>query len=331
MLDHPKVYVTSNIPEAGLTLLKEKFKLNFHQPLGQQITEDELIEAAKSHDALITTLTDPVTERVAAAGQNGGKLKVVANYGAGYDNIAVDAFSNADIRVTNTPGVLHETTADLTFALIMGIARRINEAEKFLRSGQFQGWKPDLLLGEDVHDRTIGIIGMGEIGQAVAKRALGFNMEVIYYNRSYLSQEREQELQAQYKSLEELLSESDFVSIHVPLTNNTQHMITAKEFSQMKNSAFLINTSRGPVIDEQALVDALKTGEIQGAALDVFEKEPEVHPELLDRQDCLLVPHIGSATHKCRNNMSEMACKNVEAVLDGQEPPTPVDSIEPWR
>ena len=319
-----KIYVTSNIPKAGLTLLETNFDIEFHYPLEKQISEEELIEAAKSYDGIITLLSDPVTEKVAAAG-NTGNLKIIANYGAGYDNIDVKACKDNNIRVTNTPGVLHHTTADLTFALLLGIARRLNESEDFLRAGKFNGWKPDLLLGEDIHHKTLGIIGMGEIGQEVAKRAQGFHINTLYHKRTPLSTEKEQELNITYADFDDLIKESDFISLHVPYTEQTHHLISEREFDLMKDGAYLINTARGPVVDEAALVKALEGQKIQGAALDVFEEEPKVHPGLLDRKDCLIVPHIGSATRKCREDMAILACKNVKAVLAGKEPPTPVD------
>ncbi|OWZ83805.1 2-hydroxyacid dehydrogenase [Natranaerobius trueperi] len=317
-----KVFITSNIPKAGLSLLKDKFQLTFHEPLDRQITEEELIEASKNHDAIITILSDPVTERVISAG--GDKLKIVANYGAGFNNIDIDTCKKRNVQATNTPGVLHKTTADLTFAMILSIARRLKESEQFLRDGNFGGWKPDLFLGSDIHNKTLGIIGLGEIGQEVAKRAKGFNMKTLYYKRTQLSQKEEQELNVNYASFEHILSESDFLSLHVPLTEKTHHLISKDEFVKMKNDAFLINTSRGPVVDESALVKALETNQIRGAALDVFEEEPKVHNGLLNREDCLLLPHIGSATQKCRDDMSILTCKNVLAVLEGKEPLTPV-------
>ena len=207
---------------------------------------------------------------------------------------------------------------------MLGISRRLKESEEYLRQGKFQGWRPDLLLGDDVHHKTLGIIGMGEIGMEVAKRAQGFNMEVLYNKRTPLSKSQEQEMGVKYADMEELLSSSDFISLHIPLTDKTHHLFGLEEFKQMKNTAYLINTSRGPVVNESVLVEALDQRELTGAALDVFEQEPKVHPGLLDREDCLLVPHIGSATSKCRNEMAEVACKNVKAVLEGEQPPTPV-------
>ncbi len=316
-----KVFVTSNISREGIKLLEDEFELEFYEHLGKQISEEELVEAAKNSDALVTILSDPVTERVIAAGN---KLKIVANCGAGIDNIDVEACREKGITVTNTPGVLHKTTADLTFAMILGISRRITEAEKFLRAGNFAGWKPDLLLGSDIHGKKLGIIGMGEIGKTVAKRAQGFEMEVSYYKRTPLSTQEEKELNCQYAEFDTLIKNSDYISLHVPLTKETHYMIDDREFDLMKDSAYLINSARGPVVNESALVSALEEKKIAGAALDVFEEEPKVHSGLLEREDCLLLPHIGSASRECRDSMAVLTCENVRNVLKGDEPKTPV-------
>ncbi|MCX7716173.1 MAG: D-glycerate dehydrogenase, partial [Endomicrobia bacterium] len=253
-------------------------------------------------------------------------LKIIANYAVGFNNIDVKEATSRKIPVTNTPGVLTETTADLAFALLMSVARRIVESDRFLREGKFKGWAPMLFLGNDIYGKTIGIIGFGRIGQAVAKRALGFDMKVLYYDTNRVKPEIEKKYSAIYKSLSELLKESDFISIHVPLTQETYHLISDKEFDLMKPTSYLINTSRGPVVDEKALVRALKNKKIAGAALDVFENEPEVEAELIDMPNTVLVPHIGSATIETRTKMALMAAENIIAVLvENKIPPNIVN------
>lgn len=317
-----KVFVTRKILEEGLNMLREKFDVEVSDYDGV-IPRKMLLEKVKGVDAILSLLTDTIDAEVMdAAGSN---LKVIANYAVGYNNIDVEEATKRGIMVTNTPGVLTETTADLAWALMMAIARRIVEADRFVREGKFRGWEPMLLLGTDVHGATLGIVGFGRIGQAMARRALGFNMKVLYYDNARVPEQVEKELKAAYVDLPTLLRESDFVSLHVPLTRETHHLIGEKELRMMKKGAYLINTARGPVVDEKALVKALKEGWIKGAALDVFENEPEVEPELLKLENVVLAPHIASASYATRSRMSIMAAENIIKALSGEIPPNLVN------
>ncbi|UMZ72648.1 2-hydroxyacid dehydrogenase [Natranaerofaba carboxydovora] len=316
-----KVYITGDIPRNGIDMLRENYHVEVFDSEAP-ITEDVLKEKIKGCDGLVSMVGDPVTSDVI---EESGNLKVIANYGVGYDNIDVDRATQKGIKVTNTPGVLHETTADLTFSLILGVMRRTVESDKFLRDNNFKGWKPQLFLGNDVYGKRLGIIGMGEIGEAVAKRARGFEMDVLYNKRTPLSGEEENRLGVKYSDIEDIVKTSDIITLHVPLTKETKHLFTKEEFKKMKDDAYLINTARGPVVKEDDLVWALENREIKGAGLDVFEEEPKVHPGLMNREDCVLLPHIGSATEECRQEMAEIACKNVIKVLEGNKPITPVN------
>jgi glyoxylate reductase len=255
-------------------------------------------------------------------------LKVIANYGVGFEHIDVAAATRRSIPVTNTPGVLTETTADLAFTLILATARRVVEGDKRVREGKFQYWAPLLFLGQDVSGKILGIIGMGRIGKAVARRAAGFGMQLIYHSRTRLSPAEEQELGASLRPLETLLQEADFVTLHVPLTPPTRHLIGSRELELMKNSAYLINTARGPVIDEAALVAALRQGQIRGAGLDVYEREPELCPGLAELENVMLLPHLGSATVETRTRMALMAAENLLAGLRGDPPPNCINWLE---
>lgn len=306
-----KVLVTRQLPQPAIDLLKQHFEVDLYTE-DRVIPRDELLRRVEDKDGLLCLLTDNIDAEVMNKAKN---LKIIANYAVGYNNIDVNEATKRKIPVTNTPGVLTETTADLAFALLMSIARRIVESDKYLREGKFKGWSPMLFLGSDVYGKTLGIIGFGRIGQAVAKRALGFDMKVLYYDTVHAPVEVEQKYNATFKPLDELLKESDYISIHVPLVKETYHLISDREFSLMKPTAYLINTSRGPVVDEKALVRALKEKKIAGAALDVFENEPEVEPELIDMPNTVLVPHIGSATVETRTKMALMAAENIIAVL----------------
>jgi glyoxylate reductase len=253
----------------------------------------------------------------------GDGLKVIANMAVGYDNVDVEAAKERGIVVTNTPGVLDETTADTAFMLLLAAARRLGESERTLRAGDWEWWGPKLFVGVDVWGKKLGIVGMGRIGQAVAKRGRGFGMEVLYHNRSR-NEEAERELDARYADLDELLETADFVSIHTPLTDETRHLIGPEELDKMKPTAVLVNTSRGQVVDEGALADALSEGHIFAAGLDVYEEEPEVHPKLLQLENAVLAPHIGSGSQETRDRMAVLAAENVVAVLAGEGPKTPV-------
>jgi glyoxylate reductase len=312
-----KIFVTRPIPEAGLALLRQNYP-DFQMNSEDRVLErSELMEQVKGADALLTLLTDTIDGDLLNSA--GPQLKVVANMAVGFDNIDLKAATARGVMVTNTPGVLTDATADHAWALLFAVARRIPEAENFLRSGKFTGWGPLMFLGGDITGRTLGIVGAGRIGQAVAMKSRGFNMKVLYADE-VKNPRLEQEVAARRVSVEMLLRESDFVSLHVPLLESTRHLINAKTLRLMKTTAYLINTSRGPVVDEAALAEALKKGIIAGAALDVFENEPEVHPELMKLKSVVLTPHIASATIATRNKMATMAAQNLIDGLNGKKP-----------
>lgn len=289
-------------------------------------SKNEIIEMASDCQGLITLLSDPIDSELFNKLPN---LRVIAQYAVGYDNIDVTEASKRRIMVTNTPGVLTETTADLTWALILATARRIPEADRYVRNGKWNvAWGPQLLLGVDIHGATLGIIGMGRIGQAVARRAKGFDMRVLYHSRSHNEDiaALEKQMKAKPATLETLLRESDIVSLHVPLTFETHHLIGRKEIDMMKQGAILINTSRGPVVNQDALFDALSTGKLAGAGIDVFSEEPiRKDDPLLNLENVVLAPHIGSASRKARTTMSIMCAKNIIAALNGEKPPNIVN------
>jgi glyoxylate reductase len=315
-----KVLVTREIPEAGLYLLEDfAVSVLFERPPER----GELLEAIRGMDGVISTATEKIDGEVLDAA--GDDLKVVANMAVGYDNIDVRAARERGVVVTNTPGVLDETTADVAFMLMLAAARRLGEGERLLRAGKWEWWGPKQLRGLDVWGKKLGILGLGRIGQAVARRAKGFGMEILYHNRSR-SGSAEKELGARYLELRELLSESDFISIHTPLTDETRHLIGAEELESMKPGAVLVNSSRGPVVDEGALADALENGRIFAAGLDVYEEEPKVHPKLLELENVVLAPHIGSASIETRDKMATLAAENLRAVLRGEQPMTPVEA-----
>ena len=317
-----KVLVTRKIPEAGIAELQKYLDVTVN-PNAAPMEKEDIIDTIRDKQGLICLLTDRIDRDIIEAGSN---LKVIANYAVGYDNIDVETASRKHIYVTNTPGVLTEATADLTWALIMSVSRRIVEADRFVRDGHFTGWEPMLLLGTDVQGMTMGIIGLGRIGRAVARRARGFDMRLLYYEPSRLSEDIEQAYGAEYCTLPVLIRDSDIISIHVPLHAHTHHLIGTKAFKLMKKGAFLINVSRGPVVDERALVHALKSNLIAGCGLDVYEREPEVEQELLTMKNAVLLPHIGSASRKTREKMALIAAKNVIAVLvHAKKPPDTVN------
>jgi glyoxylate reductase len=320
-----EAYVTRVIPQPGIDLLREHLSVKVNDD-DNQLSSDQLKSHASAHDALVTLLTDRIDREVLEAGR--GRLKIVANVAVGYDNIDVEAASELGILVSNTPGVLTETTADFAWTLLMCIARRTAEAQAFLRAGKFQGWGIMMMLGEDVHGKTLGLIGYGRIGRAMARRASGFEMTVQYYDPVISEQEARALLPATQVDLDTLLRTSDFVSVHTPLTPETTHLIGAAELSSMRPTAYLINTSRGPVLDESALADALQANTIRGAALDVFEREPAVEPRLMELDNVLITPHIASATVATRTRMATMAGENVIAALRGERPPTALNADE---
>ena len=287
-------------------------------------TKQELIERLrqKNYDALYCMLTNPIDAEVLDAAPG---LKVVANMAVGYNNIDVAEATRRGVIVTNTPGVLTDTTADFAFALLMAAARRVAEGDRFTRAGKFHGWGPLMMIGQDVYGKTLGIIGFGRIGRAVAKRATGFDMRVLYYDRFPADPATEEALRARLVSMDDLLAESDYISVHTDYNPETHHLIGTPEFAKMKRSAYLINTSRGACVDEAALVDALRGGQIAGAGLDVFEREPQIEAGLLQLENAVLAPHIASASLDTRNAMGLMAADNIIAALNGEVPPNIVN------
>ncbi len=310
------VFLTRRIPEDGLRILRDAgLDVNIFEE-DRQPTKEEIIEGVRDANALISLLSDAIDREVM---DSAPKLKVIGNYAVGYNNIDVDYAKKRGIVVVNTPGVLTETTADLAFALILAAARRVVEGDRFMRDGRFRGWEPMLLLGKEVYGATLGIVGAGRIGQAVARRAKGFNMRILYYSRTR-KPDFEKEIGAEYRDLDDLLRESDIITLHVPLTPETRHLIGEREFAMMKDGAILVNTARGEVVDEDAMIRALKSGKLFSAGLDVFYGEPQVNPELFKLKNVVLTPHIGSATEKTRRRMAEMVCRDVVRVLRGEEP-----------
>ena len=313
-----KVLVTREIPEAGLRPL-EDYDLTVLSEAPP--ARDELLEAAEGAVGVLSNVTEKMdAEFMDAAGEG---LKVIANMAVGYDNVEVEAARERGIVVTNTPGVLDETTADTAFMLLLAAARRLGESERTLRAGDWEWWGPKLFVGVDVWGKKLGIVGMGRIGQAVARRGRGFGMEILYHNRSR-KEDAEKEFDARRVELDELLETADFVSVHTPLTDETRHLIGPEELRRMKLTAVLVNTSRGPVVDEGALADALAGGRIFAAGLDVYEEEPRVHPKLLELENAVLAPHIGSGSQETRDRMAVLAAENIVAVLSGEGPKTPV-------
>jgi len=311
MSERPKVLLTRMLPTKGMGLLERHFDLDVNRQ-DRVMSREALKEKIRDKDGLVCLLTDTIDAAIVARAL---RLKVIANYAVGYNNIDIHEASKRKIPVTNTPDVLTETTADLTFGLLISIARRIAEADRFMHAGKFEGWAPELLLGADVYGKVLGIIGMGRIGRAVARRACGFEMAIIYNDAQRLSVALEKEYGVEYRRLSELLEESDFVTIHAPLNDHTHHLISDDQFRLMKNTAYLVNAARGPVVDEKALVKALRDKEIAGCGLDVYEHEPNVTADLLQMPNALLVPHIGSASIETRTKMSLMVAENIIAVL----------------
>jgi glyoxylate reductase len=316
------VYVTLPIPAAGMDRLMNngvEVEVNPHE---RPLTREELLEAVADRDGVLCMLNDRIDAEVFAAA--GPKCKVFANYAVGFNNIDIEAASEAGVAITNTPGVLTETTADLTWSLMLSVARRIVEADKYFRSGQWDGWRPMQFLGNDIHGATLGIVGAGRIGTAVAKRGTGFDMKLLYTDAA--ENEELDGLGGQRVALSDLLQQSDFISLHVPLTEQTHYLIGQEQLSMMKPTAYLINTARGPVIDEKALVEALREGRIAGAGLDVYENEPHPAPGLTDLDNVVCITHLGSATQATRSKMAEMAADNLLAGMQGKRPPNLVNT-----
>lgn len=314
----PKIFITRQIPEDILAMLQETCEVKLWSEADVPVPRDVLEQEIRDVEGLYCLLTESIDDSLLAQAKN---LRIVSNMAVGYNNINVEAATRRKILVTNTPGVLTETTADLTFALLMMTARRMEEASQFLRQGQWKTWSPMLLAGQDVYGATIGIIGMGRIGEAVAKRAKGFDMKIIYHNRTRKF-EIEERLGAQYRTFEELLEESDFVCILTPSTPETQNLIGKTELERMKPTAILINTARGGIVNEDDLYSALMDQKIYAAGLDVFSDEPlsPQHP-LLTLANCVALPHIGSATVKTRREMARLAAVNLVTFLQGKTPP----------
>jgi glyoxylate reductase len=322
-MSKPRVFVGRVIPEDGLRLVREATDADIW-PDELPPPRDELLRRVAGVDGVLALLTDKVDDEFLDAA--GPQLKVVSNFAVGFDNIDVPACTRRGIPVGNTPGVLTETTADLAWTLLMAAARRIVEGADYVREDRWKTWGPLLLLGPDVHGSTLGIIGFGRIGQAVARRAMGFGMRILYHDVTQAANAVETSLGATFVSLEQLLAESDFVTLHVNLTPDTRHLIDAAALARMKPTAILVNTARGPVVDSSALVHALREGEIAAAGLDVTDPEPlpASHP-LVGLKNCLVVPHIASATRATRGKMSEMAAANLLAGVRGERLPTPVN------
>ena len=313
------LYITRLLPEPIMSAVRECYQL-IAEPTDQPPTRDAQQRGFAQADAVICTLADPITDDLLAAAP---RLKIVANYAVGYNNIDVAAAARRGIVVTNTPDVLTDATADLTWALMLAVARRVVEGDRWARSGTWPGWAPTQMLGTDVTGKTLGIIGMGRIGQAVALRAQGFRMPVLYTSRRPCSPPPGMTTWT-HRPLEEVLTEADFLSLHVPLSETTRHLIGSRELARMKSTAFLINTSRGPVVDEAALLAALRQGTIAGAGLDVYEREPVILSGLEHCSNAVLLPHLGSATLDARIKMGMICVENVAAVLGGRPPLNPV-------
>lgn len=317
-----KVFVTREIPAPGLDLLRAECEVVVN-PHDRVVTREELLAGIRGKDGLLCLLTDTIDGEVMDAGLP--TLKGIANYAVGFNNIDVAAATQRRLPVSNTPGVLTETTADLAWTLLMATARRIVEADRYMRAGKYQGWAPMLYLGQDIYGKTLGIIGFGRIGEAMARRAHGFGMKVLYYDARRRTPEEERALGVEYRAFEELLSAADFVSLHVNLDASTRHLIGERELGLMKPTAILINSARGPVVDEVALVKALKERTIWGAGLDVFEDEPAMKPGLADCANAVVVPHIASASVETRTKMATMAASNLLAMLKGEPIPNLVN------
>jgi glyoxylate reductase len=316
-----RVVVTGRIPEAALEKLRAEHEVDaWAGP--ESISREELLRRVAGADAVVSLLTERIDAELLDAA--GPQLKVVANVAVGYDNISVPACAERGVVATNTPGVLIDATADIALSLILMATRRLGEGERLIRSGEAWKWGMFFLLGSSLKGKTLGVVGMGGIGQATARRAKAFGMEIVYQSRSEIDPAVASELGARRVDLDELLAVSDVVSLHCPYGPATHHLIGAEQLAAMKDSAFLVNTARGPIVDEAALAAALRDGIIAGAGLDVYEQEPTVHPGLLDLGNVVLLPHLGSATVETRTAMAMLAADNALAVLSGNQPPAPI-------
>jgi lactate dehydrogenase-like 2-hydroxyacid dehydrogenase len=311
-----KIFITRKIPKPGLDLLRKNHEIEVF-PHDRVPTKKEILAGLKGKDGLLCLLSDPIDAEVI---NSESKLKMIANYAVGYDNIDVKAATKRNIPVSNTPGVLTDATSEMAWALLFSVARRVVEADKFTRSGKFNGWGPLLMLGQDIASKTLGIIGAGRIGTAFALKSKGFNMKVLYVD-SVNNDKLEKELGAKKVEINELLEKSDFISLHVPLITSTHHLIDENELRNMKKTAILINTSRGPIVNEKTLAKALKEKRIFGAGLDVYENEPKITEELKKLDNVVIQPHSASATIESRTNMALLAANNIIAGLKGEIPP----------
>jgi glyoxylate reductase len=318
----PALFSTRPLFPAARTILDQNFAVDYWTP-PERISREELLKRVADKEGLICLLTEKVDEELLSTTT---KLRIASTVSVGYDNIDVAACTKHKVVATNTPGVLDDTTADFAWTLLMAIARRLLEGDAWMRAGTWPGWDLDQLVGGDVWGKTIGILGFGRIGRGVARRAQGFQMRVLYSDAVRASAEVEKELNAEFVDRDKLFRESDFISLHVPLLPDTRHLISKDNLEKMKRTAFLVNTSRGPVVDEAALAEALENKKIAGAALDVFEHEPKVHPALLTRKDVILTPHIASASVDTRTKMAVMAANNVVAFFEGRRPPNAINA-----
>jgi glyoxylate reductase len=315
-----RIFVTRRIPEAGAEKLKEHFEVEV-SPLDRNLTRDEILRMTAGAQGLVSMAGDSI-DRDCIDGL--ADIRIIANYAVGFNNIDIDYARERGIVVTNTPGVLTEATADIAMALILCVARRIVEGDRLVRRGDFKGFYPTFFLGVELENKVLGIYGLGRIGKAVARKAVGFGLRIIYHDLEPLEQES-LDFPAEYVSFDELLMRADFLSIHAPLSGETHHWFTRKEFEKMKDTAFLINAARGPLVREEDLVHALENHLIAGAGLDVYEFEPKVHPGLIGLENVVLLPHIGSATSEVRERMSLMVAANIIAFFQGKTPPNRVN------
>jgi glyoxylate reductase len=317
----PSILISRILPEEVVRLARSRAEVDYHSH-DAPMPRAELLARLKGRQGLICVISEAINEELLVACPD---LRVVSNVAVGYNNVDVAAATKRGVVITNTPDVLTDTTADFAWTLLMATARRLAEADRFVREGKWKQWEMMLLLGGDIHGKTLGIVGFGRIGRAMARRALGFNMRVLYQDAVPADAATERELRAHRVELPTLLRESDYVTLHTPLIPETRHLINAEALKAMKKTAYLINASRGPVVDEAALAQALKEGWIAGAGLDVFEEEPKVHPGLIGLPNVVLAPHIASASYDTRIKMGTLAVENCLAVLEGKTPPTPVN------
>lgn len=321
-MSKPAILSTRPLFPAARTILDEHFNVDYWKP-PERIPREDLLKRVADKDGLVCLLTEKVDDELLAVAP---KLRIASTVSVGYDNIDVAACTKHKVVATNTPGVLDDTTADFAWTLLMAIARRLLEGDAWMRSGTWPGWDLDQLVGGDIWGKTLGVLGFGRIGRGVARRSRGFEMRVLYSDAVRASADVEKELNAEFVDRDRLFRESDFISVHVPLLPDTRHLISKDNLEKMKRTAFLVNTSRGPVVDEAALAEALENKKIAGAALDVFEHEPKVNPALLMRKDVILTPHIASASVETRTKMAVMAANNVVALFEGRRPPNALNA-----